>query len=280
MNFRNSILTVLLAITCAAVGFGQNLRGYSVGRYEGSAFNQTRNATGKIMMEVKSIDAATGAVNVHFEASDGLSGSGDLTGKIDAAGVLRASGSIGVWRITLAGKVKGDEIKANYKLTGQSSQAGNFIIKLVDDDIAPPDDDVAAVEPPKNDNGTVKTPVAPPRATGTQTGTIKQQDDDIEKSGYPKPDFSEMTRWYDVQAYNYDVFSHRLIFMVKAKVESRPQDFKFEYLDADGVVVASERFFGLWHAELLTKPEKFEVGTPYESQMTKVKTVRVVRIVQ
>lgn len=286
MTLRSFFLLGLTVCLCVLTGAGQQLRGYSVGRYEGQAFNTTRNATGKIVLELKTIDTGTGAVGAHFEASEGLTGSGDISGKIDAAGVLRLSGSVGEWKITLAAKVKADEIKANYKLTGAGTQTGNFAIKLTEDDIAPPDDEEAAmVEPPKTNNNTrmpVAPPMTPPR-TGTQTNTqtgIKQKDDEPEKSGYPKPDFSEMTRWYDIQAYDYDVFKNQIIFMVKAKAESRPDSFKFEYLDADGVVVLSQQFFGLWHGDLLTKPEKFAVSTPTESQMAKVKTVRVVRIVQ
>lgn len=292
MRFSKYIQFLAVISLCAAGAFGQSLRGYSVGRYEGQAFNTTRNATGKIVVELTSIDAASGAVIAHFTASDGLKGDGDLTGKIDAAGVLRLAGGIGDWRIALAGKVKADEIRANYKLTGASSQTGNFIIKLIDDEsVVPPDDndETATVAPPKVDNAgktpvappvmTVPTAVTPPR-TQTTTGVVKQQDDDPEKSGYPKPDFSEMTRWYDIQAYDYDVFKSQLVLMIKAKVESRPDSFRFDYLDADGVAVYSQQFFGLWHAGLLNTPEKFSVTTPSEGQMAKVKTVRVVRIVQ
>ena len=273
-----------LALLCAAFAFGQSsLRGYSIGRYEGQAQNATRNQTGKVVVEIQSIDAATGAVVAHFTATDGLTGSGDLTGKIDATGVLRLAGGIGDWRIALAGKVKADEIKANYKLTGAgAAQTGSFAAKLMaEDDIAPPaeDEDAATTAPPANNNGG-RTPAAPPRMPNQTGNGVKQQDDDIEKSGYPKPDFSDMTRWYDIQAYNYDVFGKQLIFMVKATVESRPTDFKVEFLDKDGVVVYSNQFYGLWHADLLNKPEKFAVSTPGESDMAKVKIVRFVRLKQ
>lgn len=254
MNLKKYFLIGLFVSRSATSSFA-----HSVGRYEGQAFNATRNAAGKIVVEIQTIDQTTGAVTAHFAASEGLTGSGDVTGKIDAAGVLRLSGSVGDWKITLAAKVKADEIKANYKLTGAGTQTGNFAIKLTEDDLAPPEDEdeSAAVESPKTNNNT-RMPVAPPRAgvqTNAQTG-IKQQDDDPEKSGYPKPDFSDMTRWYDVQAYNYGVFKNQLIFMVKAKVESRPQDFKFDYLDADGAVVYSERFFGLWHGRFADETGK------------------------
>jgi len=283
MKLKNHLLIGLLICLCAAsVGFGQQLRGYAVGRYEGQALNANRNTVGKILMEVKNIDSATGAVIAHLQASEGLSGSGDLTGKIDNSGVLRLAGSIGEWKINLAGKVKADEIKANYRLTGATAQTGSFTVKLMEEEIAPPEDEELNTAP--ND---VKTVTHTTQTTTTKTVNqtadktqIKAQDDDVEKSKYAKPDFSEMERWYDIQAYNYDVFNKQLIFMVKAKVESRPTDFKFEFLDADGVVVYSNQFWGLWHTDLVNKPEKFSVNTPTEIQMEKVKIVRVVRLKQ
>jgi hypothetical protein len=287
MKFSKCAQVLTVVAFLAAVSFGQQLRGYSVGRYEGLAFNTTRNQTGKVSIEIQTIDSATGAVAARFTASEGLTGAGDLSGKIDAAGVLRLSGTVGDWKITLAAKVKADEIKANYKLTGAgAAQSGNFAIKLTDDDDVAPPDDEAMVAPPADANNQGVKPVAPPipqtttKPPSQTSGDTRRQNDDVEKSGYPKPDFSEMTRWYDIQAYNYDVFGKQLIFMVKATVESRPTDYKVEYLDKDGVVLFSNQFYGLWHADLLNKPEKFSVTTPGETDMAKVKIVRFVRLKQ
>lgn len=100
-------------------------------RFEGRITNTTYNATGKAVIEIKSADR-NGNLTAHFTASDGLSGDGDLTGRVDGSGRLRLSGPLSGWTMQIDGQLNGRTMTARYTLTGGTPQDGNFSLSCVE----------------------------------------------------------------------------------------------------------------------------------------------------
>lgn len=98
----------------------------------------------------------------------------------------------------------------------------------------------------------------------------------------PKPDFSAMEKWYEVSSVSHDVFAAKMTYVVKAKKEeSRPVKFYMQFLNADGTVLKESYMLALnaWFSGGNTpaEPIKVELDTPKESDLSKVKAVKVVR---
>lgn len=280
---RNVIFVFALIFLCAASAFGQELRGYKVGRYEGEAVNA--NVKGKIEFEIKEIDAASGNANAFFKMLSPLAGEVALAGKIDATGILRLNGTTSDGKITLAGRVKDNEIKANYRMTGATVQNGTFTAKFMPD-IDPPDTG-DEIEPPAEDEKPKTTTTTTTTTTSTSPSAPKNptssggnsENDDEEEAKYAKPDLSEFERWFEIVNYNYDVFKNKLIITAKPKVESRPTYYTVKYLDGGNMAVYET---SVYISSLLQVGEtsKIEIVTPGEATMEKVKNVRITRTKQ
>lgn len=98
----------------------------------------------------------------------------------------------------------------------------------------------------------------------------------------PKADFTAMEKWYDVSNVEHDVFASKMSYLVKAKKEeSRPVKFYMQFLDANGTVLKESYMLALnaWFSGGSTPKEPIQVllDTPRESDLSKVKTVKVVR---
>ncbi len=132
------LLATLLLCFLPNLSLGQNGNGfhsYKIGIYKGEAFNTTSNGNGKAVLEIKTIDTATGRVTARFAASDGLYGDADLTGKIDESGAMKLSGTLSGLAMTVVARVNGSTIKANYRLTGgYAPQDGSFSVTNGNDD--------------------------------------------------------------------------------------------------------------------------------------------------
>lgn len=109
--------------------------------------------------------------------------------------------------------------------------------------------------------------------TNNLTSTFVSTDD------YPKPDFSEMEKYYTIVKYDYEVMNTdaKLYIVVKPKVEKRPA-FTIKFLDADGVPVIEENFLtGLSIFTAVGDTEKAMAYTPSEKNMERVKSVVILR---
>lgn len=100
-------------------------------RFEGRITNTTYNATGKAVIEIKSADR-NGKLTAHFTASEGLTGDGEMTGRVDESGRLRLSGNVSGWTMQLDGQLNGRTLSGKYTLTGSTPQGGNFNISCVE----------------------------------------------------------------------------------------------------------------------------------------------------
>lgn len=105
---------------------------YSIAKYDGGVINTTLNKTGKMMFEIKTISLA-GVVTAYFVASQGLSGDGELQGRINSNGDLILAGPVANYDMRIAAKTDGKSIWANYSLSKPGDvQHGTFDVKLKD----------------------------------------------------------------------------------------------------------------------------------------------------
>lgn len=124
------LLFMIITLAWTALAQNYSFLNYKAGRYEGEALNTTYNSKGTVVFEIRSIDQA-GNVSAYFVASNGLVGEGGLTGKIDSEGILRLSGNISGWKMSVAARISNNIINANYRLSDSSStQDGNFSVLL------------------------------------------------------------------------------------------------------------------------------------------------------
>jgi hypothetical protein len=106
-----------------------------------------------------------------------------------------------------------------------------------------------------------------------------------EAARFPKPDFSEMEKWYEIVKYEYGdpATNHLLTIWIKPKVEDRPKTFAMQFLDKDGVLVDpyDPRYgFGisLDYVVPVGQVQKATCYTPKEKAMERVVSAKVVRI--
>ena len=107
---------------------------------------------------------------------------------------------------------------------------------------------------------------------GLVTTTLAQDND-----SYPKPDFKEIEKWYEVVKFEYDILKTKVYLTVKPKKEeSRPTHWRLDYRDADGVSIFKQGFY-IKDDVKVGEPYRAEAFTLTETQMEKVKSVTLVR---
>ncbi|MEO6655748.1 MAG: hypothetical protein ABIO36_06655 [Pyrinomonadaceae bacterium] len=110
---------------------------------------------------------------------------------------------------------------------------------------------------------------------------------DTDQNGFPKPDFAELEKYYEIAKYEYkaQVGDNQLYIYVKQKTEQIPYSNWFvQFRDKDGLLITTGNPYGngitrLWAApvgELI----KASVYTPTEKEMEKVVSAKLVRIKQ
>lgn len=150
-----------------------------------------------------------------------------------------------------------------------------------DDDPKPPKRGIPPPPPVADDSkpATSRKPDASKTEVSQKPNTSKpavvQNQEDSE---YPKPDTTEMEKWYDVVKYEYDIIAGRLFFVVKPKKDSRPSGWLINFYDADGVQVIGENLVvGTSIFTPVGQAEKAYAYTPSEKAMKTVKKVVITR---
>ena len=114
------------------------------------------------------------------------------------------------------------------------------------------------------------------------TAAAKTADENKDDSAFPKPDFSEIEKWYEITRYEYgDIAAreNRLFFWFKTKKAERPSFF-VEYRDKDGALVQNGVMAAGEDGVLVSNVGDVGYGyavTPTESVMKKVVSVKIVR---
>ncbi len=145
-------------------------------------------------------------------------------------------------------------------------------------DVAPPGGAKQANAPADKKPGQNKTP---PK-NNEQPGESKTDAGEKDADGYPKPDFSEMAKWFDIVKYEYKPLEGQLYVYLKMKVEEPPTEFRMEFYDKDGILVQDRsrgQFVGMpakWDAQI-GDTVKVHLRTPPERLLGQVVKAKVVR---
>lgn len=105
--------------------------------------------------------------------------------------------------------------------------------------------------------------------------------------GYPKPDFSEMEKWFEIVKYEYKPLEQKLYVYLKLKVENGPTEFRMEFYDNDGIALQNKynpvsAFGGMpgYKDAAVGETVKVYVHTPNEKLLEQVVKAKVVRVPQ
>ena len=103
--------------------------------------------------------------------------------------------------------------------------------------------------------------------------------DNKDENGFPKPDFSDMEKYYEIIRYEYSPANRTFSFVAKMTKEVNPNDFEISFYDSDGANLSKGMV--VWsEGDSDRKPgdvHKFTVGMPWESVMKRVTKVVITR---
>ena len=100
---------------------------------------------------------------------------------------------------------------------------------------------------------------------------------DKDENGFPKPDFSEMGKYFEIVRTDYDFSFGRFNLLVKAKKKTNIFEWYLTFYNADGIKVSDRSFNGSYGSPDLGEPTKIYGYTPTEKEMKKVTRVTVTR---
>lgn len=113
------------------------------------------------------------------------------------------------------------------------------------------------------------------KATAAKTVTSENK----EENGFPKPDFSEMEKFYEIVKYEYSITDRTFYFVAKMTKEVNPNDFEISFYDADGAKLLKGMV--VWsNGDLNYQPgdvHKFWGNMPVESVLKRVTKVVITR---
>ena len=140
------------------------------------------------------------------------------------------------------------------------------------------------VPPPKGENNFVKDKAAtnekPADTKNTkQTTGTKDEPDAAERNedGYPKPDFSEMEKYFEIVKYDYNPVDGRVTFVVKAKKQTNIFRWYLTAYDADGVKVSELSFNGNVVSPEIGEPTRIYSFAPNEKDIKRVTRIAIAR---
>jgi hypothetical protein len=117
----------------------------------------------------------------------------------------------------------------------------------------------AAAEPAKDK------PVTAAKNNNQPNAPKAAVDENKDENGFPKPDFSEMEKFYEIVRYEYNNIDHTLNIVAKMTQQVNPNDFKITFYDADGAKLLSNGYV-LWsNSDLNYQPgevHKFNASLP------------------
>ncbi len=138
------------------------------------------------------------------------------------------------------------------------------------------------------DGGTTKTlPKNNPAKTDETQKENKTPAADADENGFPKPDFTELEKYYEIVRYEYkaQVGDNQLYIYLKQKTEQIPYSSWFvQFRDKDGLLISTGNPYGNGITGLNAAPVgeliKASVYTPTEKGMEKVVGAKIVRVKQ
>jgi hypothetical protein len=150
-------------------------------------------------------------------------------------------------------------------------------------DVPPPkgkNNDARNDEPTNPESGGTKNVKQPADVKpAKQTAGTKDQPDAAERNedGFPKPDFSEMEKYFEIVKYDYNPVDGRVTFVVKAKRQTNIFRWYLTAYDADGVKVSETSFNGNVVSPEIGEPTRIYSFAPNEREIKKVTRIAFVR---
>ncbi|MEK7722973.1 MAG: hypothetical protein AAB336_01365 [Acidobacteriota bacterium] len=166
-----------------------------------------------------------------------------------------------------------DETKADgncYKNTFGQWKCGLSDITVKDSVKVFPPGSTRAANPPAKDQPNAK--------NGDETNE-KPADkaDDKDENGFPKPDFSEMEKYFEIVRTDYEFKLGRFNMLVKATKKTNIFEWYMTFYDADGIKVSDRSLNGNMGSPELGEPTKIYGYTPTEKEMKQVTKIVVTR---
>jgi len=161
---------------------------------------------------------------------------------------------------------------ANAKGVCYKDTFGSWVCSLVDLSVTdstkavPPGGKTAANNAPAKDK---------PAAKNGDKTTDKPVETD--ENGFPKPDFSEIEKYFEIVRYEYDFSGNRFPLLVKAIKKTNIFEWYLTFYDADGVKVKEQSLNGSISSPELGEPTKIYGYTPSEKEMKEVKRITITR---
>jgi len=136
--------------------------------------------------------------------------------------------------------------------------------------------------------GAVKTTNTPVKDNPTTTTNDNQTTDkpadkptdktaERDENGFPKPDFSEMEKYFEIVRSDYDFSLGRFNLLVKAKKKTNVFEWYLTFYDADGIKVKEASFNANIGSPELGEPTKIYGYTPTEKEMKQVTRIAITR---
>lgn len=141
------------------------------------------------------------------------------------------------------------------------------------------------VPPPKGQNTPNEKPVnTNPKKTVNpqdtkQTAGTKNAPDAAERDedGFPKPDFSEMEKYFEIVKYEYNPVDGRVTFVVKANKQTNIFRWYLTAYDADGVKISDTGFNGNIVSPEIGEPTRIYSFAPNERDIKRVSRIAITR---
>ncbi|HRH43559.1 MAG TPA: hypothetical protein PKY82_18160 [Pyrinomonadaceae bacterium] len=100
---------------------------------------------------------------------------------------------------------------------------------------------------------------------------------DRDENGFPKPDFSEMEKYFEIVRTDYDFSLGRFNMLVKATKKTNVFEWYMTFYDADGIKVMDRSFNASMGSPELGEPTKIYGYTPTEKEMKQVTRIVITR---
>ncbi len=122
----------------------------------------------------------------------------------------------------------------------------------------------------------------PTTTAGTKTGDQANdkpadKEADRDENGFPKPDFSEMEKYFEIVRTDYDFSLGRFNFLVKATKKTNIFEWYMTFYDADGIKVMDRSLNGSMGVPEIGEPTKIYGYTPSETEMKQVTKIAITR---
>jgi len=98
-----------------------------------------------------------------------------------------------------------------------------------------------------------------------------------DENGFPKPDFSEMEKYFEIVRTDYDFSLGRFNFLVKATKKTNIFEWYMTFYDADGIKVMERSLNGNMGVPEIGQPTKIYGYTPTEREMKQVTRITITR---